>query len=140
MTDLIIQWVRDNRQSDHFFDHEITQDTDLMATGLLDSFGFVDLLLFIESQSGTRVDLTDVDPIEFTNIKGLCNIALSNSNNDQQTIDMTPANDVRQLAGLNPHVSSPSVMCPPMGDRAQDHSKEVTTAALVTRRARSLPT
>jgi len=53
-----------------------------MASGLLDSFGFIDLLLFIESQSGTKIDLMDVDPSQFVVVKGLCNIALANSNND----------------------------------------------------------
>jgi acyl carrier protein len=82
MTELIIEWVRENGQSEPFSDPEITEETDLMASGLLDSFGFIDLLLFIESQSGTKIDLMDVDPSQFVVVKGLCNIALANSNND----------------------------------------------------------
>jgi hypothetical protein len=35
-------------------DQRITEDTDVMAPGLLDFFGFVDLL-FAEEQSGTKV-------------------------------------------------------------------------------------
>ena len=81
LTDLIIQWVRDNRQPGDFSNPEITESTDLMAAGLLDSFGFVDLLLFLEAQTGTRVDLTDVDPSEFTVVKSLCNIVVA-SNGD----------------------------------------------------------
>ena len=82
MTDLIIQWVLENGKFDHLPDPKITEDTDLLATGLLDSFGFIDLLLFIESQCDIKVDLTDVDPSQFTIIKGLCDIALANFNGD----------------------------------------------------------
>jgi acyl carrier protein len=84
ITNLIIEWVREHRLSDPLPDPEITEETDLMAAGLLDSFGFIDLLLFVESQTGTKVDLTDVDPSEFTVVKGLCNIALSSPDNGQQ--------------------------------------------------------
>jgi acyl carrier protein len=82
LTDLIIQWVRNNRQPGDFSNPEITESTDLMAAGLLDSFGFVDLLLFLEAQTGTRVDLTDVDPSEFTVVKSLCNIVVASRNGD----------------------------------------------------------
>jgi len=84
LTNLIIQWVRENTQSDRFSEPEITEDTDLMASGLLDSFGFIDLLVFVESQTGIKVNLADVDPGEFTVIRGLCNIALATSINDRQ--------------------------------------------------------
>jgi acyl carrier protein len=79
VADLIIQWVRDNRQPGDFADPEITENTDLMAAGLLDSFGFVDLLLFLEGQTGAKVDLTEVDPSEFTVVKSLCNIVMASS-------------------------------------------------------------
>jgi acyl carrier protein len=77
LTGLIIQWVRDNRQPGDFADPEINENTDLMAAGLLDSFGFVDLLLFLEGQTGTKVDLTEVDPSEFTVVKSLCNVVIA---------------------------------------------------------------
>jgi acyl carrier protein len=86
LTELIIQWVRDNRQPGDFSNPEITESTDLMAEGLLDSFGFVDLLLFLEGQTGTRVDLTDVDPSEFTVVKSLCNVVVASSTGDSLQI------------------------------------------------------
>jgi acyl carrier protein len=100
LTNLIVQWVRENTQSDGFSDPEITEDTDLMASGLLDSFGFIDLLLFVESQSGIKVDLTDVDPSEFTVIKGLCNIALARPIDDRlQAIGVSRTSNLQQLPG-----------------------------------------
>ena len=77
LTALIIDWVRDNRQPGDFADPAINENTDLMAAGLLDSFGFVDLLLHLEGQTGIKVDLTEVDPSEFTVVKSLCNVVLA---------------------------------------------------------------
>ena len=56
---------------------EITPETDLFVTGLLDSLAFIELVVFIEEQSGLRVVLMDIDPEEFTTIRGLCNAALA---------------------------------------------------------------
>jgi acyl carrier protein len=92
LTDLIIQWIRDNRQPGDFSNPEITESTDLMAAGLLDSFGFVDLLLFLEAQTGTRVDLTDVDPSEFTVVKSLCNIVVASRNGD--SLQLQPVSEL----------------------------------------------
>ena len=78
LVDLVINWVRVNGRTNGFAE-EITGDTNLLESGLLDSLGFVELILFIENQSGWQVDLTDVDPAEFSVVKGLCGIALRNS-------------------------------------------------------------
>jgi acyl carrier protein len=98
MTELIIQWVRDNRRPDDSADPEITEDTDLMSTGLLDSFGFIDLLLFIENQRGSKVNLTDVDPAQFTIVKGLSDLAFSNYDETSlQPFEMARASNSQRL-------------------------------------------
>lgn len=95
---LIIQWVRDNSPSTGESPGEITVDTDLMAAGLIDSFGFVDLVLFIEGQYGIKINLADADPGDFTVVKGLCNIVLASYNgNHQEANDIAVINDWRQL-------------------------------------------
>lgn len=76
LVDRVIEWVHQNRASDPSEDIPITSDTDLLAAGLIDSLGFVDLISFIESHEGCRIDLTDADPSEFAVIKGLCRMAL----------------------------------------------------------------
>ena len=81
LIDLVISWVRSNHRSGNSRNGEISADTDLIAGGLLDSFGFIDLIVFIESQSGCKIDLTDVDPSEFCVVKGLCRITLRNQQN-----------------------------------------------------------
>jgi acyl carrier protein len=81
LIDLVISWVRSNHRPGNSRNGEISADTDLIAGGLLDSFGFIDLIVFIESQSGCKIDLTDVDPSDFCVVKGLCRITLRNQEN-----------------------------------------------------------
>jgi acyl carrier protein len=80
LTQSIIKWVRDNRQSNTLLDTAVNEDTNLVTAGLLDSFGFVDLVSFLEGRYGIRINLLDSDPSEFTVVRGLCDIALSGSN------------------------------------------------------------
>jgi acyl carrier protein len=75
---LIIKWVRKNAQTNGDGHVELTGDTNLMEGGLLDSIGFVELIVFVERRTGYNIDLTDVDPSEFTTVNGLCQIALRN--------------------------------------------------------------
>ena len=76
--ELIVNWVRKNTQTNGNRHVEITLDTNLMESGLLDSIGFVALIVFIEEELGCNVDLADVDPSEFSTLKGLSRIALKN--------------------------------------------------------------
>lgn len=77
LIDLILNWVRANGRTNGSV-KEITPDTNLLQSGLLDSLGFVELIVFIETESGWQIDLTDVDPAEFCVVKGLCAVALRN--------------------------------------------------------------
>ncbi len=77
LTDHIIEWVRKNTRGTSAAEREITPETDLLATGLLDSLAFIDLIGFVESHVGCGVDLNDADPIDFTTVNGLCRLALS---------------------------------------------------------------
>jgi acyl carrier protein len=76
LTDRIINWVRENRRTNGSAHVEICADTDLVATGLLDSLGVVDLFMFVEGLIGCKVDLTDVDLSEFSMPKGLSRVTL----------------------------------------------------------------
>ncbi len=78
LADLIIRWVRKNAQTNGNGQVELTGHTNLLETGLLDSIGFVELIVFMEGQTGCNIDLTDVDPSEFTTAEGLSQIALRN--------------------------------------------------------------
>jgi len=78
VVDLVVGWVKKNMQTNGNGHVELTENTDLMESGLLDSIGFVELIVFMESQMACNIDLTDVDPGEFTTVQGLCRIALRN--------------------------------------------------------------
>lgn len=99
LVDVVIGWVKENKQSWDVPDPVINENTDLIAAGLLDSFGFVDLVLFLETECGIKIDLADADPAEFTVVKGLCNIALasSNANREPQT-NVELAADLQQFS------------------------------------------
>lgn len=73
----VIDWIREHRQPGSSDDVEISADTDLVGSGLLDSLAIIDLILFLEQQHGCKVDLIDADPNEFAIVRGLCRIALS---------------------------------------------------------------
>ena len=77
LIDLVIKWVRLNKVSGNG-STQVTPDTDLIGGGLLDSFAFVDLLVYVESLDGCKIDLAEADPTEFTIVKGLCRMALKN--------------------------------------------------------------
>jgi acyl carrier protein len=55
---------------------KISGDTDLIAAGLLDSLGIVDLFMFMEDLIGCKIDLTDVDLSEISVPTALCRVAL----------------------------------------------------------------
>jgi acyl carrier protein len=74
MQQLLIDWIKANQRSSNHVD--ISADTELLGSGLLDSFGFLDLIMHIESKTGFQIDLADADPGEFAVVRGLCNLAL----------------------------------------------------------------
>jgi acyl carrier protein len=80
LVDQLIERIRRNINGKTSVNTEIEPDTDLLTAGILDSVGFVELLMFMETEYGYKVDLIDVDPGQFSTIKGLCELALKNAN------------------------------------------------------------
>jgi acyl carrier protein len=78
LVDLVVEWVREYEKQEGRADGAVTADTDLIGTGLLDSYGMIDLLMFVESRVGWKIDLTDVDPVEFSVVRGISRITLRN--------------------------------------------------------------
>lgn len=46
---------------------------DLLAAGVIDSFGFIDLVAALETRSGLSIDLASVPPESLTTLRGLLN-------------------------------------------------------------------
>ena len=70
----VLRWVREHSQSEETNRTPITPETDLIASGVLNSFGFLDLLLFLEGCIGCRIDLDEVEPSDIAIVKGLCRV------------------------------------------------------------------
>ena len=73
--ELLTNWLRANKQTPA--DLQISPDTELLGSGLLDSFDFLDLIVHIESKTGRKIDLSTADPNEFALVRGLWSLALS---------------------------------------------------------------
>ena len=91
LTDAVIRWVREHAQLTDGQDVTITPNTDLFASGLLDSYGFIDLILYIESLDGFKIDLAAVDPRDVAIVRGLCRIAME-SLTTAASLSTVPAN------------------------------------------------
>ncbi|HXM16832.1 MAG TPA: hypothetical protein VN933_16425 [Candidatus Eremiobacteraceae bacterium] len=67
--ELLASWLRANKQTSDGI--KITIDTELLGSGLLDSFDFLDLIVYIENKTGRKIDLSVADPNEFALVRGL---------------------------------------------------------------------
>jgi acyl carrier protein len=74
-------WVHQNGSAGRNSSTHITEETDLISDGVLDSIGFIELLQILETESGCRIDLSAVD--DFTTIAGLWS-AISPSGNGRE--------------------------------------------------------
>ncbi len=72
----VLNWIREHKLPGNHHGAEITEDIDLITDGLLDSMGLVDLLLFVEEQTGRPIDLKIVEPKDICVVKNRCRIAL----------------------------------------------------------------
>jgi acyl carrier protein len=70
--ELLASWFRTNKQTDGL---KITADTELLGSGLLDSFDFLDLIVYIETKTGRKIDLSVADPNQFSLVSGLWQLA-----------------------------------------------------------------
>ena len=55
---------------------ELTPQSNLLELDVLDSLGFVQMLMGLEAEFGLELDLAELDPEEFTVLAGLVAIAL----------------------------------------------------------------
>jgi acyl carrier protein len=74
-TELLTDWLRANKQFSANL--QISPDTELLGTGLLDSFDFLDLIVHIETKIAAKIDLSVADPNQFSTVRGLWNLAMS---------------------------------------------------------------
>ena len=77
LVEVVTRWVLQNSPDPRGGAGSITPETDVLASGLLDSLGLMNLVAYIESVARCRIDLQlDVDLTEFSTIRGLCGLAV----------------------------------------------------------------
>jgi acyl carrier protein len=76
--ELLASWLRANKQTSN--ELKITADTELLGSGLLDSFDFLDLIVYIENKTGKKIDLSVADPNQFALVSGLWQLANGGDN------------------------------------------------------------
>jgi acyl carrier protein len=72
--DLLTQWIRTNKQAGE--ELNVSMETELLGSGLLDSFDFLDLIVHIETTNRHKIDLAIADPNEFSIVRGLWNLTV----------------------------------------------------------------
>jgi len=70
-------WVADRRRKVGDAPFTVSDDTDLLEEGVIDSLAFVELLVHLQTVADREIDLVDADPAGFTTITGLCRLVLS---------------------------------------------------------------
>jgi acyl carrier protein len=65
-------WIKQMQGLPYAASVELTDETDLIASGIVDSLGFIELMVYLENITEEKIDLNEADPKDFTTIKGLC--------------------------------------------------------------------
>jgi acyl carrier protein len=81
--ELLAEWFRANKQTSS--DLKITADTELLGSGLLDSFDFLDVIVYIENKTGRKIDLSVADPNQFSLVSGLWQLATGGDDGSAST-------------------------------------------------------
>lgn len=66
---MVKEWILEHGQAPDVA--PIGDEVNLLDTGVLDSMGFIELLGYIETVTGHKIDLFELDPSAFTSIRGL---------------------------------------------------------------------
>jgi len=69
--EIVLDVIEENINRAGYDRHSIPNETDLMASGILDSFGFLESLASIEDSTGLDVDYSQLDSESFTTLQGL---------------------------------------------------------------------
>jgi acyl carrier protein len=73
---IIISFIEPKLIKSDFDKNKLTDETDLLKDGILDSFDFIDLVVYIEDQTNISVDLSQLNFDIFTTLGGFINEVL----------------------------------------------------------------
>lgn len=69
---LALDWLASHNRNPDVDPDQLQATTNLLETGILDSISFIDLLAFMEEQTQRQLELAELEPEEFSTIRGLC--------------------------------------------------------------------
>lgn len=73
----VVDRIQAQAQHRHLPLEDLTDEVNLVETGLFDSLGFVALIATVEEQFNVEVDFGDVEPETFTTLGGIIHCALT---------------------------------------------------------------
>lgn len=79
---IIIEFISDDVERSGIKIEDIQDDFDLLQSGLIDSFKFIDLISIVEERSDIEIDLAELDAEGFSTISGLINSIIETNNNN----------------------------------------------------------
>jgi acyl carrier protein len=68
---IAVNFIRPDLERHGMDAENLDDETDLLATGIIDSFGFLDLMSEIEEKSGLSIELEEIDPALMSKLSGL---------------------------------------------------------------------
>jgi acyl carrier protein len=72
--DFVIAFLHRRMQALHITDMDVTEDLNMIDSGLLDSMGFIEMLAAVEERFGVEVDFSARDPSSFTTVVGFTQV------------------------------------------------------------------
>ena len=76
LRNIIISFIEPKLIKSGFDKNKLIDSTDLLGEGILDSFDFIDLVVYIEDQTNISVDLSQLNFDIFTTLGGFINEVL----------------------------------------------------------------
>lgn len=71
LSHMVKEWIRQHAEAEASDVAPIDDDVNLLDTGVLDSMGFIELLGYIQTITGRKIDLLELDPSAYTSLRGL---------------------------------------------------------------------
>ncbi len=77
----IIEFIKSKMSEEELNDVVSKGDFDLIASGLISSLEFMELISSIEEKHGIQIDFEEFDPASYTSINGLASLAATQRSN-----------------------------------------------------------
>lgn len=80
---ILLKIIYSHLANDEPVHEELTDNVDLLKSGLIDSISFMEIILQLENDYNIKLDISKIDNPEFTTISGLITAILKQSNSNK---------------------------------------------------------